>query len=125
SVTKALQGQAAGLAIRGTNSVSMKQVRGQVLSPEGQPLPGVNVLIKGTSTGVSTDAQGNFSLSMPADRTTLVFRYIGYETQDKAMYAAADNLKVNLYPDNKALSEVVVTRYGTAKEEAPVIVAAK
>ena len=125
AVEGALAGKAAGVRIRGLSSISTKQVQGQVLSPEGQPLPGVAVTIKGTSTGVATDENGLFSLTMPQDKATLAFRFIGFETQEKTVDASTQHLTVNLNPDTKSLSEVVVTGYAKTTTPPPTIVAAR
>src|SRR5699024_2638236 len=58
-------------------------IKGQVTDAEtGETLPGVNVLVKGTTTGTSTDAEGNFELMVPSLKDTLVFSYIGYQTKE-------------------------------------------
>ncbi|WP_461489762.1 TonB family protein [Pontibacter sp. HJ8] len=128
SVARALQGKVAGVRLKGTNaaaSVAGQQVQGQVLSSDGQPLPGVAVTVKGTRTGVATDAQGNFSLQLPVDKATLVFGFIGYEQEEKTVDANTQHLTVNMEVDNKALSEVVVTGYGKTVESPATVVAAK
>jgi TonB-dependent SusC/RagA subfamily outer membrane receptor len=90
-----------------------RTVRGQVLdraSEEG--LPGVTVLLKGTTIGVSTSADGSFLLQVPPDgRSTLTFSYIGYATQNVALEWQSA-LVVKLTVDTKQLNEVVVTGYG-------------
>ena len=63
-----------------------RTVTGRVTSTEdGSPIPGVNVLLKGTSTGTATDADGNFSLSIPASGGALVFSFIGLESKEIAI----------------------------------------
>ncbi len=57
-------------------------IRGNVKDEEGAPLPGVTVMIKGTTMGVSTDAAGNFVLDMPDGYQVLQFSFIGMETQE-------------------------------------------
>ena len=75
-----------------------------------QPLPGITVLIKGTTTGRSTDAQGRYSLMVPnAAKAVLVFSGIGYVTVERPV-GNAHTLNLALQLDNKQLSEVVVTR---------------
>ena len=75
-----------------------------------QPLPGVTVLIKGTASGASTDAQGRYSLLVPnAAKAVLRFNYIGYMTVERAV-GNAHTLNLALQADNKQLNEVVVTR---------------
>jgi TonB-linked SusC/RagA family outer membrane protein len=78
-------------------------------------LPGVTVLLKGTSNGVSTNADGAFSLSVPSTGGTLVFSSVGMITQEQAI-GSNNNFSVALVTDNKQLSEVVVTGYGVQQE---------
>ncbi|UOQ68422.1 carboxypeptidase-like regulatory domain-containing protein [Hymenobacter volaticus] len=85
-------------------------VRGTVTDTKGDPLPGVNVVVKGTTNGTQTDAQGAFSISAP-EGATLVFSFIGYKPQEVA--ASASRLTIQLSSDDKALDEVVVVGYGT------------
>ncbi|MCB2378321.1 TonB-dependent receptor [Hymenobacter sp. BT635] len=94
-----------------------RQLTGQVLDDaNGQGLPGVTVVVKGTTIGTGTDGSGNFSLSLPeGTEPTLVFSYVGYV----ASTVTADNsntLKVRLKTDQKALDEVVVIGYGQVKK---------
>ncbi len=92
-------------------------VKGRVVDKaNGQGLPGVTVLVKGTPTGASTDAEGNFSLSAPDGNATLVVSYIGYATQEVPVNNA-QTIAVALVTDNKALDEVVVVGYGTLRRE--------
>lgn len=87
-------------------------VTGRVSAGEdGSPLPGVNILIKGSNTGTVTDADGNFSISAPRDGTLLV-SFIGYQTQEIAVNNQT-TIAVTLQADVKQLSEVVVVGYGT------------
>ena len=60
------------------------QVSGTVKSSQGDPLPGVNVLVKGTATGTTTDTDGSFVINVPAD-ATLTISFIGYATQEVAV----------------------------------------
>ncbi|QHT72212.1 TonB-dependent receptor [Rhodocytophaga rosea] len=87
-----------------------RTVNGKVTAQEdNSPLPGVNITVKGTTTGTVTDASGSYSLSAP-DNSTLVFSFIGYTTQEVAV-GTRSNIDVALLPDVKALQEVVVTGY--------------
>jgi TonB-dependent starch-binding outer membrane protein SusC len=90
------------------------QVRGRVTDEEGQGLPGVNVLVKGTSTGTTTDVEGNYSISAPNENSVLVFSYIGYATQEVAL-DGRNTVNVSLQSDVQSLNEVVVVGYGTQK----------
>ncbi len=91
-------------------------VSGQVLSTEdGTGLPGVNVVIKGTTTGTTTDFEGNFEISVPDENTILTFSSIGFVTQE-ILVGNQTNISISLGPDIQALSEVVIVGYGTQKK---------
>ncbi len=89
-------------------------VAGRVTDDEDQGLPGVNVLLKGTSTGTTTDGEGAYSITVPDGSGTLVFSYIGYLTQEVPINNRT-TIDLSLTPDVKSLSEVVVIGYGTQK----------
>ena len=88
-------------------------VSGTVVDEIGEPIPGANVLQKGTTNGVLTDIDGNFSLKAP-NGATLVVSYIGYETKE---VKAAAKVNVVLQEDKKMLEDVVVIGYGTARRQ--------
>src|SRR5690606_29779426 len=81
----------------------------------GMPLLGVNVLVKGTSTGNVSDFDGNYSLNVPSANTVLVFSYIGYETTEITV-GNQTTINVSLAPSASSLDEVVVVGYGTQKK---------
>ena len=81
----------------------------------GEALPGVNVLVKGTTIGILTDANGQFSLTVPDPKAILVFSFIGY-TSLEAPLAGQKVLNVKLSQNVEALDEVVVIGYGTVKK---------
>ena len=83
-------------------------------SDTGIPLPGVNIIVKGTTTGTSTDFDGNFTLQNVPENSVLVFSYIGFTTQE---VTASSNMLVQLLPDSQALDEVVVIGYGAQKKK--------
>ena len=87
-------------------------VSGQVKSVEGITLPGVNVLIKGTSIGVISDNDGNYSIQQVDPNATLVFSYIGFLTQEVGVNAK-NVINVTLVEDIQSLDEVVIVGYGT------------
>ncbi len=91
-------------------------VRGRVTSETGEGLPGVTLLVKGTTTGTATDAIGNYSFQVPRHNATLVVSFIGYQTKEVAVNNQT-TLNISLTPDAKALEEVVVVGYGTQKKE--------
>ncbi|GAB3320953.1 TonB-dependent receptor [Larkinella ripae] len=90
-------------------------VQGVVRSETNEGLPGVSVVLKGTTSGTVTDADGRFSLTVPDGTATLVFSYIGYIRQEVAINNRS-TVNVALVPDTKALDEVVVVGYGTQKK---------
>ena len=87
-------------------------VAGRVTDAKGEPLPGVTVLVKGTTTGTSTGPDGTFSLSVP-ENSTLVFSSIGFKSQELAVAGATSTIAVQLSDDQQSLKEVVVVGYGT------------
>ncbi|RSK46835.1 SusC/RagA family TonB-linked outer membrane protein [Hymenobacter rigui] len=82
---------------------------------DGQPLPGVNVLVKGTAIGTQTGADGRYSLANVPTGSTLVFSFIGYSSQEYRV-GNATTANIALGPDSKSLSEVVVTGMGIKQE---------
>ncbi|MCJ8164386.1 TonB-dependent receptor [Pontibacter sp. E15-1] len=92
-------------------------VRGTVKDDKGMPLPGVTVVVKGTTIGAATDIEGNYSLSVPDAQSsgTLVFSFIGYATQEVSINGRS-SINITMQPDIKALEEVVVVGYGTQKK---------
>lgn len=93
-----------------------RDVNGKVTDNEtGENIPGVNILVKGTTRGTTTDANGEFRLSVPSEGTTLVFSFIGYETLE-ASIANQSTMNISLVSDTKALEEVVVVGYGTQRK---------
>lgn len=94
-----------------------RTINGKVTAQEDNTsLPGVNVVVKGTSTGTTTDASGSYSLSVTDANPTLVFSFIGYTTQEVAV-GNRTTLDVKLVSDVQALQEVVVTGYTTQQKK--------
>jgi TonB-linked SusC/RagA family outer membrane protein len=91
------------------------EVKGKVMAETGEALPGVTLLVKGTTTGTATDGSGNYSLNVPDGNGTLVVSFIGYTTQEVAINNRT-TINVTLVPDAKALEEVVVVGYGTQRK---------
>ena len=91
-------------------------VSGRVTQASGEGLPGVTVVVKGTTNGASTDADGNFALSVP-EGSTLVFSYVGYVRQEVPVTGTSTSFNVTLAEDNRALGEVVVVGYGTQSRQ--------
>lgn len=92
------------------------QITGNVTSADdGSALPGVSVVVKGTTIGTVTDYEGNYSLEVPEDATTLVFTFIGMIPQEVAIGGASE-ISVVLEPDVIGIEEVVVTALGISKQ---------
>lgn len=89
----------------------VKQITGQVLDAQNEPLIGVSILVKGTTTGTVTDFDGNYSIQA-ATGSTLVFSYVGYTTQEVVVGSRAI-INVKLEDDSQSLDEVIVVGYGT------------
>ena len=88
-------------------------VSGRITDELNEPMIGVSVLEKGTTNGVITDLDGNYTLSA-SEGSTIVFSYIGYVTQEKK--AVAGTMNIILKEDSKTLDEVVVVGYGVQKK---------
>ncbi|WP_114782930.1 SusC/RagA family TonB-linked outer membrane protein [Botryobacter ruber] len=86
-------------------------VVGKIKDEQGQGLPGVTVVLKGTSKGTATDVNGNFSLTVSDGSGTLVISFLGYKTQEVPINKRS-SIDVTLSPDAKALEEVIVVGYG-------------
>ena len=91
-----------------------KIISGKITGEGGEALPGVNVLIKGTTKGTITDVDGNYELNVPDDAEALVFSYVGYLTEEVTI-GSQTVINLVLYPDITSLSEVVVIGYGEQK----------
>jgi len=91
-----------------------KNVSGTVSDDSGLPLPGATVIVEGTSNGVSTDFDGNYSISVSAG-DVLLFSYVGYSTQSQTV-GASNTINVTMSQDN-SLDEVVVVGYNTTTKE--------
>lgn len=87
-------------------------VTGVVSDETGAGLPGVSVVVKGTTKGTTTDGNGRFRLNVPDGSVTLTFSFVGYASQD-IVVGNRTNLTVTMQPDKKSLDEVIVVGYGT------------
>ncbi|RZK60391.1 MAG: SusC/RagA family TonB-linked outer membrane protein, partial [Hymenobacter sp.] len=87
-------------------------VAGRVTDSKGGGLPGVTVVVKGTTQGTSTDPDGKFSLQAP-ENSTLVFSFVGYTRKEVPVTGATSSLAVSLADEAQALNDVVVVGYGT------------
>ena len=87
-------------------------VAGKIRDENGAPVPGANVLLKGTTMGTTSDANGDYTLVIPDNGGTLVFSFIGFATQEVEV-GGRSVIDITLVADTQTLSEVVVTGYGT------------
>src|SRR5687768_8043600 len=93
------------------------RVTGRVTSTEDNAgLPGVSVVVKGSQQGSITDAEGNYSISVPNSNATLVFSFIGFSEQEVALNGRTV-VDLSLEPSMEQLNEVVVTALGIEREE--------
>jgi len=92
-----------------------KIVTGRVTDAAGQPLAGVSVTIKGSQVGVSTDASGNYSITVPDDNARLVFSYVGFDAQEM-LVGTNSTVNITLQPSSKAMDQVIVVGYGTQRK---------
>lgn len=94
-----------------------RTISGKVTSSEdGSALPGVNIVVKGTTTGAVTDIDGNYKLTVPADGGTLVFSFIGLKTQEITI-GNQSVINIEMASDAEQLSEVVVTAIGIEQDK--------
>jgi TonB-dependent starch-binding outer membrane protein SusC len=99
-------------------SAQDQNVTGTVKDETGNPMPGVNVIIKGTTTGTASDGDGKYSVAVPAN-ATLVFTFVGYTTAEVPV-GSQTVVDVQMQPDALTLSEIVVTGY-TSEKKADII----
>src|SRR3712207_2550410 len=81
-------------------------ITGKVADDKGEALPGVTILVKGTTNGTTTDANGSFSLNVPNGNGTLIASFVGYLTQEVPINNKT-TVNITLASDTKALDEVV------------------
>ncbi len=91
-----------------------REVTGSVTDPDGEPLPGVNIVIKGTTRGAITDFDGNYTL-MAGDNDVLIYSFIGYASQEVTIGSQSE-INIVLAADLMELDEIVVTGYGVSKK---------
>jgi TonB-linked SusC/RagA family outer membrane protein len=92
-------------------AIIQQSIRGKVSDENGSGFPGVNVVVKGTTTGTVTSVDGTYSIEVPSDATTLVFSFVGYTTQEISIQGR-NVVDVSMVVDAIALEEVVVTALG-------------
>ena len=91
---------------------AQRTITGMISSPDGEPLVGASVVVKGTNVGALTDVDGKFSLAVPKEAQTLVFSFVGYQTQEQAL-GSSNEFTIKLASGQ--LEEVIVTAQGIRK----------
>lgn len=93
------------------------EISGMVIDEKGDPLPGVNIVVKSnTKIGTTTDIDGKFNIKKLPSRSTLQFSFMGYVKKDISVTKSVGNMVVNLVPDSESLDEVVVVGMGTQRK---------
>lgn len=114
---KALPLLALCLILMGLQEVNAQStISGTITDMDNNPMPGVNVVIKGTASGTITDIEGNYRLTVEEEATTLVFSFVGFLTEEIAI-GSQSVIDLELVPDIQSLSEVVVIGYGTQEKK--------
>src|SRR6476659_651046 len=93
-----------------------RTISGKVTDSIGLGIPNVSATVKGARTGTTTDASGNFTLTVPSNANALVVSSVGYQDQEVAI--SGSTMTIALSNLNRALNEVVVTAYGTTQKKA-------
>lgn len=99
-----------------TAAAQDRRISGVVSDDSGLPIPGVNILVKGTSQGTTTDGEGKYILDVKDEDAVLVFSFIGFKPQEVAIDKRTA-INVALEPDAQSLQEVIVVGYGEQKKE--------
>ena len=98
------------------SAATIQEFKGQVTDDKGNPLPGVSVVVKGTSTGTNTDMNGNFTITVPEGKTILVVSSVGFQTQEVDIAGKTSLAIVMAVGASGQLSDIVVVGYGTQKK---------
>ena len=96
-------------------AVSQRTVKGKVLGPDAKPVYGATVAVKNTNVATTTEADGSYSISLPANSNVLVFSFIGYDVSEVS--ATGDQVDVTMRLQTTTLNEVVVTGYSTQRKK--------
>ena len=90
-------------------------VKGKVADADGEPIIGASIVVKGSSNGVISDLDGNFTLYNVSEKAVLIISYVGYKTQEITLDGKS-SVSITMQEDSKALDEIVVVGYGTQKK---------
>jgi len=102
--------------LSGMAFAQQKTITGKVTDETGAPVPGTTIIVKGTTTGIVTDMDGNYSLSVPATAKTLVFSFIGMASQE-VILGTQTNISIKMVSESIGIEEVVAIGYGVQKKK--------
>lgn len=102
--------------IKNSLEIKLLELRGKVTDDNGQPLRDVSVVVKGSTKGATTDANGDFQINNVEQNATIVFSFVGYNSQSIALKGRS-TINVSLSLDEKQQNEIVVVGYGTVKRK--------
>lgn len=105
------------VSVQNNASLDGKVIKGRVLDEKGETIVGANVWVKGTTTGIATDLDGNYTLRLNGNPQTLVASFIGYTPQEVRLSANSSTYDFKLKPESQSLDEVIVTGYQTISKE--------
>ncbi len=103
------------IKVPGIEQVQQKGISGKVTDPYGSPLPGVTVVVKGTSQGTVTDADGNYTIKDITQDDILIFSFVGMKAQE-VLVAGRSSIDIEMEEDAIGIEEVVAIGYGTIKK---------
>jgi TonB-dependent starch-binding outer membrane protein SusC len=120
---KGTDGEGNGKLLNNNNEITgsafdlqQRKISGTITDENGNPLPGVNIMIEGTTLGSISDVAGKYTIDIPNEKAVLVFTFVGYGTQ-KVTAAGQNSVSIKMVPDVMNLDEVVVVGYGTQRKK--------
>ncbi|HSJ66095.1 MAG TPA: SusC/RagA family TonB-linked outer membrane protein [Anditalea sp.] len=108
--------QSFGIEVFQDQNQNTLSITGQVLSENGEPIPGVSVVVSGTTTGTITDLNGQYTITVPNSNSILIYSFMGFETQETRV-GNRTTINIQLAEQTSHLEEVVVIGYGTQRRE--------
>lgn len=104
------------ILLSSTALMAQKPVKGKVVDEKGEPIPGVNIMIKGTMQGIITDVTGVYQLEVSKESDVLIFSFIGYETKEETV-GKRQIIDVMMMPETELIDEVVAVGYNTVRKK--------
>ncbi len=114
SQTMATNKHLSNLIVYNSTNANLQEVSGTITDETGESLPGVSVVLKGTTRGTTTNAEGKFKIDIP-ENSVLILSFVGYESKEVNV-GNRTNINITLLSEDKVLSEVVVVGYGTQQK---------